>query len=341
MVPTPPEHQRLTVVRKFLPAGTEIHSITPVDGGFSGAHIDCLQTSAGRFALRCWLRNQIPAERLQELHSWLAHLQQAGIPVAVPLRTPSFESTLSLDDVSFQCEPWLPGKSASRDEMTPPRWRALMHLLGRMHHTSTKYLPTPDGAPWFQSGNGVAPAIPQRCQILQGWTPTKIVQTRYHLAQHSSEFSEIATKILAEFLCHAPKITEELQQAESLIVPLSPCLRDLWGEHVLFDGDEVSGLIDPAAARTDHVSSDLSRLLGSLLGDDFDGWQQALREYQQVRPLTPEDLQLLRVMDRSSVLLSGMVWIDRWRADSLPANQLPRLLPRLNTIHARMQNLSR
>ena len=79
-------------------------------------------------------------------------------------------------------------------------------------------------------------------------------------------------------------MTLELRTAQRLRVPVQPCLRDVWHDHVLFVDDAVSGIVDPAAARTDTVAADISRLVGSLVGDDPRGWTVALAAYQSVRP---------------------------------------------------------
>src|SRR5206468_3640782 len=71
--------------------------------------------------------------------------------------------------------------------------------------------------------------------------------------------------------------------------PLQPCLCDPWHDHVLFDGDRLTGIVDYGAAKVDHVSVDLARLLGSLVGDDADAWQRGLGAYRSVRPLAPDE----------------------------------------------------
>jgi hypothetical protein len=48
-------------------------------------------------------------------------------------------------------------------------------------------------------------------------------------------------------------------------VPLQPCLCDSWHDHVLFESDAVTGLIDYGSAKIDHVAVDLARMLGSLM----------------------------------------------------------------------------
>ena len=100
-------------------------------------------------------------------------------------------------------------------------------------------------------------------------------------------FVAAARSIVAGFQRSAKSMTVELRTAQRLRVPVQPCLRDVWHDHVLFINDAVSGIVDPAAARTDTVAADISRLVGSLVGDDPHGWTVALEAYQSVRSLSP------------------------------------------------------
>ena len=95
--------------------------------------------------------------------------------------------------------------------------------------------------------------------------------------------------------------------------PRQPCIRDIWHDHVLFQGDEVSGIVDFGALQSDHVACDISRLLGSLVGGDREDWTRGLAAYQVLRPLTADELMLVDAYDQSTVLLSGMNWIQ-WLA---------------------------
>jgi homoserine kinase type II len=93
--------------------------------------------------------------------------------------------------------------------------------------------------------------------------------------------------------------------------PVQPCLRDLWHDHLLFEGDRLTGLIDYGAVSGDHVGADLARMLGSLVGDDTGGWERGLRSYRRVRDLNEHDEQLAHVLDRSSTILGLVNWL-RW-----------------------------
>jgi Ser/Thr protein kinase RdoA (MazF antagonist) len=62
--------------------------------------------------------------------------------------------------------------------------------------------------------------------------------------------------------------------------------------------------------RTDSVATDVARLLGSLVHDDAQGWEAGLSAYQEVRPFSAEERDLVRVFDESAVLLSGLSWIE-------------------------------
>jgi Ser/Thr protein kinase RdoA (MazF antagonist) len=92
---------------------------------------------------------------------------------------------------------------------------------------------------------------------------------------------------------------------------LQPCLVDIHREHVLFEGQQVSGIVDYATAQWDIPHADLARLLGSLAEDDEALWQAGLDAYAQVAPL-PE-VELIRRLDRVGAWIALQRW-ERWRA---------------------------
>ena len=55
----------------------------------------------------------------------------------------------------------------------------------------------------------------------------------------------------------------------------------------------------------------LSRLIGSLVEDNREQREIALAAYQAVRELSSVELQLIEVLDRAAILLSGFNWL-RW-----------------------------
>jgi homoserine kinase type II len=92
---------------------------------------------------------------------------------------------------------------------------------------------------------------------------------------------------------------------------LQPCLCDLWHDHLLFEGDRLTGLVDYGAVKVDHVAVDLARMLGSLVADDAEGWRVGLGAYREVRGLAPEEVGLARALDRTGAVLGVVTWL-RW-----------------------------
>ncbi len=95
-----------------------------------------------------------------------------------------------------------------------------------------------------------------------------------------------------------------------LKVPLQPCIRDIWHDHVLFTGDRVSGLVDFGSLQPDNVATDIARLLGSLIGDDLAAWELGLAAYESLRPLSDDERWLVPVFDRTTVLMGGLQWLE-------------------------------
>jgi homoserine kinase type II len=101
-----------------------------------------------------------------------------------------------------------------------------------------------------------------------------------------------------------------VEAACSWQVPLQPCIRDVWHDHVLFTGDCVTGLIDFGAMRVESVAADVARLLGSLAGDDRSLWQVGLAAYCSIRPLSEDERTLVGVLDQSGVVLAVLNWLE-------------------------------
>jgi homoserine kinase type II len=85
----------------------------------------------------------------------------------------------------------------------------------------------------------------------------------------------------------------------------------LWHDHLLFDGDRLTGLIDYGSIKIDHVAVDLSRMLGSLVGDDASGWQTGLQAYRRIAPLDAEEEELAHALDETGTILGVANWL-RW-----------------------------
>jgi homoserine kinase type II len=107
----------------------------------------------------------------------------------------------------------------------------------------------------------------------------------------------------------AQQIPRRLEQYSSRALPVQPCLCDLWHDHVLYEGDTVTGLVDYGSVKMDHVAVDLARLLGSLVGDNDRLRAAGLEAYARRRPLTAEELALVAVLDFSGALLGAANWL--------------------------------
>jgi Ser/Thr protein kinase RdoA (MazF antagonist) len=324
----------------------------PVDRpGFSGAIVERVETENGTNCLRGWPPGVDDPGRIFALHDLLAHVRAQDIDyVAVPLRSDEGRTLVSSCGRLWQLEPWLPGCADFWSRPTDARLAAAFVALARFHDAARTFEPTGGGQSQRPAKSAIAPTVLDRIERIARWTPQRIAEVSERLAQRYGAFpravsedavARAALRIVGAFAHCAGRLDHELHTAAGTIVPLQPCLRDVWHDHVLFRDDEVTGLIDPSAARTDTVAADISRLAGSLIADDRRAWAVALDAYQSIRPLSAAEARLVGVLDRSGVLLSGMAWLERsefWSERS--AQFRARLLERLERIADRAEVLA-
>jgi Ser/Thr protein kinase RdoA (MazF antagonist) len=313
----------------------------PPDGmGFSGAIVLSVETDAGPHCLRGWPAEADP-ERIGGLHRLLVHAASHGIWfIACPVPASDGRTLVSVAGRHWQLEPWLPGRADFSSRPSDGRLTEALQSLARLHMAMAGFQPRGAETPWFFSQAAMpAPAVVERVERLEGWSDEKLALLGNRIERTPeccAGFNAAATSILVGFSRHSKTIAAELRAAARLTVRVQPCLRDVWHDHLLFEGHRVTGIVDPGAARSDTVAADLSRLVGSLVADDRRRWEVAIEAYECVRPLTSEERQLIGVLDRSGTLLSGMTWLARrYLADST-FPQPERVVERMQQIAARL-----
>jgi len=322
--------------------GSGLAPLSPAEsigGGFSGATVLKAVCRDGTCAVRGWPASADP-HRLRGLHRLLRHVAGQGVPVAVPLADVTGDTLVRAEGRWWQVEPWLPGRADFHNAPTDAKLEAAMTTLAEFHLAAATFVPRP-GEEVFQGPQvGTVPAVRDRkALMLRRVFPgeREMVASRIP-SSDSDEFAGLARRAVREFERLAERVFADLRLVEVVTVPLQPVLRDVWHDHVLFTGTAVTGLIDASAARRDTVALDLSRLLGSLLGDDPNRWNVAIAAYHRRRPLSPDEAALIPLLGRSGVILSAATWLRRRYLFGEPC-ETPEVIARLRGYVERMERM--
>jgi homoserine kinase type II len=258
--------------------------------------------------LRRWPTEHPSPERLQFIHSVLDHLAGCGlIFIPVPIRTTTGESFLYHAGHLWELAPWMPGTADYERAPSPEKLRAASIALAQLHTSALDFEIAAS-----RRIAGAPPAISRRLARLQELTPA--AQRQLEAAVHDNMWptlAPLARQFLAALPDAIPRALAQLRPLEKASLPLQPCLRDIWHDHVLFTGNEVTGIVDFGAVDIDTPATDIARLLGSLAGEDAASRQFGLAAYSTVRPLSHDELQAVAALDTSGTLLAGCNWI-RW-----------------------------
>jgi len=153
------------------------------------------------------------------------------------------------------------------------------------------------------------------------------------------ELAERSPKVLSQFNDLAPQVVDSAKKVIGFRVPIHPCIRDIHRDHVLFQEDKVTGLIDFGAMDNDNVSCDIARLLRSMVGDVNSFWPDGLTAFERIYPLSGEERLLVRAYDESGVLLSGINWLKWVFIENRQFDDRPGVLKRFDEITCRLANL--
>jgi hypothetical protein len=242
---------------------------------------------------------------------WTVLLSDA--PETVP-QSPSQQSPSQKSAVYgfWQMEPWMRGKSVSGNELTQMRLHHAAHALCQFHTAAAEYSGLRAASEYFYTGLGVSPAVIRRLQIVEHLNGGRLQElTRSAAADTDSEYRQITLPVCETLKKFLPQLETQLRRLSVVSFALQPVLRDVWSAHVLFTGDEVTGLIDLSACGTDHIAVDLSRLQRSWFGNDTSGIASFIRQYEIWRRLTRDEQLLLKTLDACTVILSPVTWLQR------------------------------
>ena len=198
----------------------------------------------------------------------------------------------------------MPGEANYHVSPTPEKLQAAMQALGKFHVAAAGY-------PQVERRRGTSPAICHRHERLSQWMGGEATEVARAIdPAYWPALEPRAREILRRFDAMADSVAGVLSAAVDAEVPLQSCIRDVWHDHVLFQGSEVTGLIDFGAMEVDSVSADVARLMGSLVGDDARRWGVGLEAYAAVRGLSDDELRLMKAFDVSTILMAGLNWLD-------------------------------
>jgi len=291
-----------------------------------------LATSPRLYCLRRWPAGTDP-ERLAFIHNVLTHVAASGIdfvPVPMPTRSVSEAAFVRRNEYLWDLSPWLPGTAAYHAHPKRERLAAAMRALARFHQVAA-------GFPRERASLGPAPAVIERLQQVRLLLSGDI--ERIAAAVHAGRDAALdlrASRVLALARDRLSPLLAPLELASSLAIPLSPAIRDIHHDHVLFTGDEVTGLVDYGALRIDTPLADIARLVGSLVADDKQAREFALAAYAKIRPLADQDRRFIDLLDQSGLVLGGLNWLRWLYVERRDMGPLPPILRRLDEILARL-----
>ena len=315
-VPYPPIETVIVIVNSHLDIldllghydlGTSIQHVESLGaaGGFSGAEFWQVQTVGSRWCLRKWPTAHPTQDRLQWMHAVLQYAWKEGFK-RLPLPLVSRQGTTFVENHGcfWELTPWLNGTVVNRFPAASGEITAAMETLAHFHEAVASFPGTPQVAQ-------PSPGLVNRVQLLRKMNESGLDDITSRLSSHS--YREIVERAKLILEISRPRVLPILSQLERLTrvdLAWQACIRDIHRQHVLFDGLQVSGLIDFGAMNYDTVATDVARLLGSLARNDLQVREEGLRAYTAVRPLNTVELELVECFDQANVILSPLNWLQ-------------------------------
>jgi Ser/Thr protein kinase RdoA (MazF antagonist) len=293
-------------------------------GGFSGSKIWRGATADGRaLCLKAHPRGRKSPETY--VHQWMSAVALPFVPKIE--RTALGRTAVEHQGRVWELTQWMPGRADFHTAPTDARLSAAVVALAQLHTTWS----ADSGAPTVAAG---VPAVDRRLAALTAWRTLIASGWRPAFGPADGRLRAPAEAAWNVLPAHVSRAIRDLEPWRPVAVRTHPCLCDVWHDHVLFEGDRVTGIIDFAAAKRDHPAVDLARLLGSLIPDDPDRTAFALDVYQRIAPLSHP--QLVALLDRTGTVVAATHWLRAIYLDGRPDLDPTAVSRRLDAIVQRL-----
>ncbi len=291
----------------------------------SGAQFWRITAPRGTLLLRRWPPEHPSAERLRFIHAVLHHAALRGIKfIPLPIATRDQNSFVEHAGHLWELTPWLPGTADYERTPSIDKLRAALTALAQFH-TAVSDITYPRTVAGDLRVAGETPAITRRLTRLHELAHGGIHDLSQAVTPATwPDLAPLARQFLAALPRALPQAIAQLEPLAAARLPIQVCLRDIWHDHVLFTGSEVTGLIDFGAVAIDTPATDIARLLGSLAdtplptregpgegSQNRDAWQIGLAAYTATRPLSPQESLAARALNAAAPILAGCNWL-RW-----------------------------
>ncbi len=290
-------------------------------GGFSGAALWRLGNTVCLRAAPPSLKDPL---QIVEIHRFMLAARQDGLPF-VPAILSTIDGATVVEQAGriWELMEWMRGRASYHEAPSRLKLQSACTALGRLHRS------------WERLADSKPALIPAVWRRLREANSRSLEQVVPESVDPASTALQHALRLLPRWLQQLPDLL--LPYWSRKYARLQPCLCDVWHDHLLFEGDRLTGLVDYGAARHDHVAVDLARLLGSLVEDDDDGWREGLIAYSRQRPLSEEDEVLARVLDRTGIIVGAANWVRRLSDPKSPLEDRAAAARRLETLLRRIE----
>ncbi|MCI0703214.1 MAG: phosphotransferase [Planctomycetia bacterium] len=266
-----------------------------VSGGLSGARVWRGEVlGVPRVALKEWPEN-ITRERLEHIHAWMSRAEHLRFVPHVFANT-SGETVHAEGGRAWDACQWMMGEA--RQSPTTEEIASACDAVAHLHRAwATK------------TQHGPCPGVLNRLQILSAGE--RILRAGPEaIPSHSPQLDALVRRTVRAVARVSIRTQEALRVWENRSVALQPCVRDLRGEHILFEANRIVGIIDFGALAVDSPAVDLSRLLGDFAPDEK-LFAAGLNQYRASGGALDVPDEFVSLLARSGITCSVIGWLIR------------------------------